>query len=35
MSNVVTLEKLRNETKRKTEEDYHVPVSQPYNKEHL
>ena len=35
MSNVLTLEKLRNETKRKTEEDYHVPVSQPYNKEHL
>lgn len=35
MTNIITLEKLRNETKRKTEEDYHVPVAQPYNKSHL
>ena len=35
MANVFTLEKLRNETHKMTEEDYHVPASQPYDKEHL
>lgn len=35
MTNINAYEKLRNETERKTEEDYHVPVAQPYNKSHL
>ena len=35
MTNVYAIEKFRNETHKMTEEDYHVPSLQPYNKEHL
>ena len=34
MSNIVTLEKLKDDTRKKTKQDYHVPVLAPYTKEH-